>query len=192
MTFPPTLILVAGGPGAGKTALGRALAREISASILLDKDVAASGWVDAFLSIVNEGQVDRDSEIYWRSVRPLEYASLMALAMDNLALQKSVVVVAPFLVELADPVWTAKLQTTVTELGARLAILWIETDSATARIRMTRRDDSRDAWKLSHWDQFAGSAQFGPPMDGFAVLRNGEGATLSDVLDQALAHLKSL
>ena len=186
------LILVAGGPGAGKTVLGRALAQNIPESVLLDKDVAASSWVDALLSVLNEGQVDRDSDIYWRSVRPLEYASLMAMAMDNLALQKSVVVVAPFLVELADPLWTANLRTTVTELGARLAILWIETDAASARIRMTRRDDSRDAWKLSHWDQFVGSARFSPPADGFVVVRNGEHATLSDVLDQALAHLKSL
>ena len=37
-----TLILVAGGPGAGKTAFGRALAMGLSATILVDKDALAS------------------------------------------------------------------------------------------------------------------------------------------------------
>ena len=62
MTSQPTLILVAGGPGAGKTAFGRALAMRLPATILVDKDVLASPWIDPVLARLHDGQVDRDSE----------------------------------------------------------------------------------------------------------------------------------
>ena len=191
MTSNPALILIAGGPGAGKTALGRALARRIASAVLLDKDVLCAGWVDAILNRFNDGQVDRDSKLYWDFVRPLEYSALLEAALDNLALGKSVIVVAPFGPELRSPEWLRVVADAVAGVRAVLKVIWIETEAESARVRMAARNDARDQWKLTHWDEFAQDAQFAPPRGDFLVLRNTGNITLADLEQQAIDNLSS-
>ncbi len=187
----PTLILIAGGPGAGKSTLGRALARDIPQSVLIDKDTVATGWVDAMLEYLNEGVVDRDSAVYLTAVRPLEYAALMALAMENLRVGKWVIAVAPFGQELADPAWRRALQEELRAVGAGLFIVWVQTDTVTAGFRMADRRASRDAWKLAHWEVFLERAQYAPPADGLVVVQNGAHSSAADLLDQLRKHLET-
>lgn len=189
MTPQPTLILIAGGPGAGKTALGRELARHAPPAILLDKDVLGAVWVDAMLDHLNHGQIDRDSDVYWDIVRPLEYSALLATALDNLALGKSVIAVAPFGPELRDAGWVRRLTQSVDELGGQLRMIWIETDADTARLRISARNDTRDTWKLAHWTEFSETARFGSPRADLLVLRNSGSVPLPDLVKQALNYL---
>lgn len=191
MTPHPTLILIAGGPGAGKTALGRELARHSPSAILLDKDVLGAAWVDAMLGHLNDGQIDRDSKVYWDIVRPLEYSALLATALDNVALGKTVFAVAPFGPELRDAVWVRRLTQSVNELDAQMRTIWIETDAETARVRMSARNDTRDAWKLAHWAEFSEKAQFAPPCDDLFVLHNTGRVLLPDLVKQAFDYLHS-
>lgn len=163
MNLHPTLILVAGGPGAGKTTLGRALVRRIPSAILLDKDVLASPWVDKVLEQLNNGQVDRDSRVYLDVVRPLEYEALMATAIDNLALGRTVVAVAPFGPELRDEEWMFLCRHRAAAAGARMMVIWIETGADLARERMVVRNDARDGWKLAHWNEFARGQPYAAP-----------------------------
>lgn len=186
----PTLILVAGGPGAGKTTFGRALAKRLASSVLLDKDVLASPWVDAMLARLNDGQVDRDSEVYWNDVRPLEYEALLAVALDNLALGKSVVAVAPFGPELRDMAWRDACTRRVGQCDAALRIVWLATDAATARERMSARGDARDQWKLAHWDEFAGVERFAAPAAGLVVLDNVAGVDINRLVTNAIDSLE--
>lgn len=189
MISKPAMILIAGGPGAGKTALGRALARRISSAVVLDKDVLCGGWVDAMLDRLNDGQVDRDSRLYWDFVRPLEYSAVLDAALDNLALGKTVIAVAPFGPELRDAAWLRKLGRSVNDLGAKLKVIWIETNAAAARIRMSARNDARDNWKLAHWEEFARDAQFAAPRGNLLVLRNTGAAALAELEQQAINYL---
>ena len=186
----PPLILIAGGPGAGKTVLGRELARHAPSAILVDKDVLGGAWVDAMLHHLNNGHIDRDSKIYWDVVRPLEYSSLLATALDNLALGKTVIAVAPFGPELHDPGWLQRLTESVNAVGGQLRTIWIETDAQTARLRMLMRDNARDSWKLSHWTEFSEKAQFTPPSADLLVLRNVGKMPLPDLVKQAVNYLQ--
>lgn len=186
MSSKPALILVAGGPGAGKTALGRALARRIISAVLLDKDVLCGAWVDAMLERLNEGQVDRDSRVYWDVVRPLEYSALLDAALDNLAVGKTVIAVAPFGPELRDDHWLRRLEQSTNGLHASLRLIWMETDAAVAKARMSKRNDTRDEWKLANWDEFAQRAQFGAPKGRIHLLCNSGDATLAGLEQQAI------
>ena len=192
MTMKPTLLLIAGGPGAGKTTLGRELARLVPSAILLDKDVLGAPWVDAMLDRLNAGRIDRDSKVYWDIVRPLEYSALLGTALDNLALGKSAIAVAPFGAELRDAEWVRWLGQSVATLDGRTRTIWVETDPHTARGRMAARGDPRDDWKLAHWQEFSAAARFDPPpVADCLVLRNTGLVALADLVQQALAYLHS-
>lgn len=191
MTTKPTLLLIAGGPGAGKTTLGRELARLVPSAILLDKDVLGAPWVDAMLGHLNHGRIDRDSKVYWDIVRPLEYSALLGTALDNLALGKTVIAVAPFGAELRDAGWVQWLGESVAALDGRTRTIWVETDPESARGRITLRGDPRDDWKLAHWQEFTAATRFGPPGDDCLVLRNTGPVALADLLKRALAYLHS-
>jgi hypothetical protein len=54
------------------------------------------------MSRSTRAQIERDSKVYWDIVRPLEYSALLGTALDNLALGKTVIAVAPFGPELRD------------------------------------------------------------------------------------------
>jgi predicted kinase len=185
----PTLILIAGGPGAGKTALGRALAAQFESGVLLDKDVVNGSWVDGMLTRLNGGQIDRESAIYLETLRPLEYSSLVATALDNLALGKTVFIVAPLGPELSDGAWVRQLKQSVQEVGGRLRAIWIEIDPETAKERMRARNEARDTWKLANWEKFAGSAQFAPPRNDLFVLKSNSQSTVADLANKAIIYL---
>jgi predicted kinase len=190
LTVQPTLVLIAGGPGAGKTALGRALAAQFEQSVLLDKDVINGVWVDAMLARMNDGHVDRESPVYLEHLRPLEYAALMAGAFDNLALGKWVFVVAPFGPELTDGAWVRQTKASVQKLGGRLRAIWVEIDAETAKARIAARNEPRDAWKLAHWDEFLARSQFVPPRNDLFVLRSTAVTPLADLVNKADIYLR--
>ena len=189
MPTQPTLILIAGGPGAGKTALGRALAAQFESSVLLDKDVVNGGWVDGMLARLNGGQIDRESPVYLETLRPLEYGALLATALDNLALGKTVFAVAPFGPELNDREWVRRLKHSVEDVGGRLRAIWIEIDAETARARMIARNEARDARKLSTWASFVSTAQFTAPRNDLFVLRSSGQSTIADLANKAIIYL---
>jgi predicted kinase len=186
----PVLMLVAGGPGAGKTVIGRALARAIPTAMLLDKDVVASPWLDPLLARLNRGAVDRDSAVYWDELRPLEYASLFAAAYDNLGVGKTAIVVAPLAPELRDREWVDGVRARADACAARLAVLWIAADEADARERMIARNDTRDAWKLAHWDAFNERNPYAAPAPmthvDWLVLHNHRSSRIDDLVEHAL------
>jgi hypothetical protein len=43
-----------------------------------------------------------------------------------------------------------------------ISIAWIDLDAQEAKLRMEKRGDPRDQWKLMHWDQYA-TRRIDPP-----------------------------
>jgi len=83
-----------------------------------------------------------------------------------------------------------RIEASLDEQGARLRAMWIETDLPTARARMQARGESRDDWKLAHWDEFSAAARFAPPREDLFVLHN-TGRALPDLVNQALEFLRT-
>ena len=190
LTAQPTLVLVAGGPGAGKTAVGRALAAQFEQAVLLDKDVLNGIWVDAMLVRLNEGRIDRESRVYLDTLRPLEYAGLMAAALDNLVIGKWVFAIAPFGPELTDGEWVRRLKNAVHAQSGRLRAIWIEFDAETARERIVARNEPRDAWKLANWETFIAQSPFSAPRTDLFVLRSTADTTIADLVNKADIYLR--
>jgi len=150
---------VIGPAGSGKSTVSRLLA-DRGGAVYLDKDSIATPFTEAILRLAGDDPNARDnSDTYRDTVMELEYAAMFAVARDNLALRRDVVLDAPFLRYFPQADY---LDRVAAEHGwpdgVCRVVVQVVADGAAVRERLTRRGYSRDGWKLAHWDRFWGSA----------------------------------
>ncbi len=152
------LVFFAGHAGTGKTTLARRAvpllhARTGESFCILDKDTVYGAYSARVMGLLTGDPDDRDSPTYLEHLRDPEYAGLLEIAAENLALGVNVVLVGPFSREVRsrrvfDPA----------ALGAppdtRVSVIWVTLDEPTARARIVARGDPRDRYKLAHWDAY--------------------------------------
>ena len=148
-----TIILVSGYPASGKTRVGTQLARSL-ACCYLDKDTMTSPFAGRLLTALSQPASDRDSDVYRREVRPLEYECLVAVALETVVTGTNAVVSAPFLSQLVDADWMASLRRETQSRRADLKIVWVHCDRDNLFRRMALRASPRDRAKLDDWSVY--------------------------------------
>jgi len=150
----PTVFLVIGPAGCGKSTLSRAIARRYGAA-LLDKDTVANRFTALLLAAHGSSPDARDDDEYYLStVLPLEYETLLGLAGDNLAVGRSVVLDAPFGRFVGDPGYLTEARVRHGWPDAELVVVEVRASGPVVRSRLATRGYERDSWKLAHWDEF--------------------------------------
>ena len=101
LSSAPRLILFAGHAGTGKTSLAKKALPLISAKtgkdfFFLDKDTAYGAFSSHMMGLLTGDPQDRDSPAYLEHIRDQEYAGLIDIVRENLALGVSVILVGPF------------------------------------------------------------------------------------------------
>ncbi|GIF76664.1 AAA family ATPase [Asanoa siamensis] len=112
--MPPLAVLVGGPPASGKTALARALAAHLGAT-LLDLDVLTGALTAVVAELV--GATDLDDPRLAGVSREARYATVFDAAADNLAIGNAVVLVAPFTRERRSPAAFAAAAERLTTAG---------------------------------------------------------------------------
>lgn len=144
-----TLFVMAGCAGAGKTTLGKRLARELDLAFI-DKDTVANDFTDFILG--NDGS--RESEYYVKEIRPLEYLSTFRLCHELLECGKSVVVAVPFISEIRDyDKWKDLACRTGLE-NVNTVFVWIEHDEEREYQNLIKRNAVRDQYKIKYWKEY--------------------------------------
>ena len=155
---PPRLILFAGHAGTGKTTLAKQALPLLAARsgrdfFFLDKDTAYGAFSSHIMGLLTGDPADRDSPTYLRHLRDREYAGLLDITRENLALGLQVMLVGPFTREIMAGKFF-RPQELGLPANTICRIAWIDLSSDEARRRIERRADPRDAWKLAHWDSY--------------------------------------
>ncbi len=155
---PRRLILFAGHAGTGKTTLAKQALPLLAARsgrdfFFLDKDTAYGAFSAHIMGLLTGDPADRDSPTYLQHLRDREYAGLLDITRENLALGLQVMLVGPFTREImAGKFFRPQELGLPADTICRIA--WIDLPSDEARRRIERRADPRDAWKLAHWDSY--------------------------------------
>lgn len=181
----PTLFIVIGTAGSGKSTVAQRLARQHGAAYL-DKDAMSARFVNAALVAAGYDPGDREANAFYRdAILPLEYDSLLDVAGANLRLGRPVVVDAPFSPYLTDPAYIA---TAVERFGwppVDVEVVRVHVSPTTLQDRLRRRGLERDHVKLTHWDEYW--ALHGGLRCAWAGVRLSELSNDADAADDAEA-----
>lgn len=150
----PTLRIVIGTEGSGKSTIAQRLARQHGAAYL-DKDAMSARFVEAALVSAGYDPGDREANSYYRdSILPLEYDSLLDVAGANLRLGHPVVVDAPFSPYLSDPTFITTAAKRFDWPPGEIEVVRVRVSSTTLQDRLRTRGLERDRVKLAHWDEY--------------------------------------
>lgn len=153
--------MVTSPPACGKTHISKQLARALGHVVYLDKDTLIVLSKQIFVA-ANE-PYDRSSDFFEKYIRDYEYKAVIALALEALDYDDTVLINAPFTREVRDIGYMNELKRQLEKKGAELIVIWVRTDPEVCHQRMIRRNSARDTWKLAHWDEYLSRLNFDIP-----------------------------
>jgi len=183
-TAPPPAVLLTGWPAAGKSTVGRALARRLGAA-LVDQDTATAPLVGVVADLV--GVHDLDDARLAGPTRQARYETVTALAEDNLRVGTPVVLVAPFTDERRDPLAWRALDRRLRAAGGSPLLVWLRLQPATGVPRLRAGGATRDLAKAAGTAAFIAALDVAEPAGPHLTL-DGESPT-DDVVRAILAAL---
>jgi predicted kinase len=155
------LILVTSPPASGKTFVSKQLAKRFRNIVYLDKDALVPLSNRIFLA--GNEEINRSSAFFEENIRNYEYIAILDIAFEALEYADLVLINAPFTREVRDNDYIRDLKAKLSELGAELTVVWVETDIEVSHKRMIARNSPRDTWKLAHWDEYVAGRNYSTP-----------------------------
>lgn len=157
------LILVTSPPACGKTFVSKEISKALDHVIYLDKDTLI-GLSKQIFVVANE-EYNRSSDFFEEHIRDYEYDVVVDLALEALDYDDTALINAPFSREIRDKEYMKGLKAKLAAKGAKLVIIWVETDPEVVHQRMIDRNSDRDTWKLENWDEYIKKCNFNRPTE---------------------------
>ena len=129
--------------------------------MLLDKDLVGGLHGQRLLELLGADPHDRDSPLFKKEVRHLDYGATLQLAAAQLALGGSVILPGPWTQELVEGLLADPVRIGLPPVPSIVA--WLSISDVTRRQRIVERGHPLDAWKLAHWEFYSKGSRNGEP-----------------------------
>ena len=96
---------------------------------------------------------DRESVMYLRKVKPLEYQQLDNIVLNNTG-NDSMIITAPFFDAFLDDEWKGKMRQFGAEQNREVHFLFLTRNAEDIHRGLMSRNAARDAWKLAHYNDY--------------------------------------
>ena len=197
MSLEKKLIIVVSPPACGKTYVSKQLAKRLCHVVYLDKDTLIPLSKQIF-AVAGE-PYDRSSDFFEENIRNYEYDCILALAFEALDYDDIVLINAPFSREIRNAEYIKDLRARLSEKGARLVSVWVETSPEIVHERMIKRNSDRDTWKLANWDEYIAGCNFSVPKElddpsdngDFIVFKNNNDEEFEESMKRCLEILEN-
>jgi dephospho-CoA kinase len=157
------IIYIAGDPGTGKSTVGLELAKKIKAAII-DKDTMCDTLTHFIAEYVGEKH-PKDSTLYERHLRNLEYSSMEKIMIENIIALDTVVMIAPFGKEVKpESEYFQNLKFKMKKkynMDVQILIFIITCSPEENRLRITKRNRKDDFLKIKNWEKYAKKRKLG-------------------------------
>ncbi len=191
------LILVTSPPACGKTYVSKQIAMNLEHVVYLDKDTLIVLSKQIF-AVANQ-EYNRSSDFFEKNIRNYEYSAIVDIALEAIEYEDIVLINAPFSKEIRDKEYINSLKEKLKQKGARLVIIWVETDVEVCRQRMIKRNSDRDAWKLANWDKYIEGVNFDIPAelddpncsDDLLIFKNSSEEEFSKSMEKTIEILEA-
>jgi len=161
----PVVMFLTGPAGCGKTTLAEAWVRHQIGHgqpwTLLDKDLVGGLHGQRLLELLGADPHDRDSPLFKKEVRHLDYGATLQLAAAQLQLGGSVILPGPWTQELVQGLLADPVRLKLPPVPSVVA--WLSISDATRRQRIIERGHPLDEWKLAHWEFYSKGSLNGEP-----------------------------
>lgn len=149
-------IIISGFAGSGKTTIGKELSRVLG-YMYVDKDTLTTRYTDYILIEKGSNSGDRESDLYVNQIREIGYKTTFDLCMENLELGNDVILSIPFIQEIKDYQKFERLvdMKKIQNSDIDLKIVWIKHNIDLEHIRIEKRGEERDKYKLEHWEEYS-------------------------------------
>lgn len=155
------MILVTSPPASGKTFVSQELAKKLPGIVYLDKDALIP--LSNRIYIAAGEEINRSSDFFEKNIRNYEYDAILAIALEAIEYNDTVLINAPFTREVRNNEFIEDLKEELKKRGAELTVIWVVTDIETSRRRMIERNSPRDVWKLANWEAYVASRDYTVP-----------------------------
>ncbi|MCX5774972.1 MAG: AAA family ATPase [Firmicutes bacterium] len=190
------LILVTSPPACGKTYVSKQLATNLQHVVYLDKDSLIVLSKQIF--VVANQEYNRSSDFFEKNIRNYEYDAIVEIALEALEYDDIVLINAPFTKEVRDPDYMTNLRNRLELKGARLTVIWVQTNVDVVKQRMIERNSDRDSWKIAHWDQYIAGVNFEIPAnlddpncnDDLLIFKNSSDKEFNQSMKEVLAIIE--
>lgn len=150
------IIFVFGITGAGKSSIARLIAKRAN-FMLIDQDIVSVNYNEFIMGNYSQSKdpFDRESQYYKEMIRPIEYKTMLKLAIDNLQNGQSVVIAADFDEEIQHNTYLTENEymKAILEMATLYAV-HVTVDHATLLNRLIHRNAEKDRWKIDNWQSY--------------------------------------
>lgn len=157
------IIYIAGDPGTGKSTIGLEVAKKIKAGFI-DKDTMCDPLTHFIAEHTGE-EHSKDSTLYERHLREIEYHSMERLMTENILSLDNVVMVAPFGKEIKpDSEYFQNLKYKIKKehhINVEILIFIVTCSPEENKNRIIKRNRKDDWAKIENWEKYSHARKLG-------------------------------